>query len=199
MALAFGCKAQTPVFPLFNNPNSKIENAYYKDIDNYRDQFVGTWLYTNGSTSLKIILKKINMCPSTGFGSVSIYYEDYLVGEYEYIENGVLKVSTLANLAQNSPYPSKYNLSSITTIDNKFYPQCLTCPACTSRYVLDFSEPTRDPIKGPEAQFIIRTIVENGIQKIKATFIKSGAALNEPIPALRKFSVPYGEYTLTKQ
>jgi len=57
----------------------------------------GTYVYANGRTSLKIKLQKnIKTCMN------GIYYEDLVVGEYQYIENGIEKVNTLNKLTSTS-------------------------------------------------------------------------------------------------
>ncbi|HET8809311.1 MAG TPA: DUF6705 family protein, partial [Flavobacteriaceae bacterium] len=46
--------------------------VYYKDVNHILDAFEGTYLFTNGNTSFKIVLeKKINLPFNNG-----IYYED---------------------------------------------------------------------------------------------------------------------------
>ena len=86
------CKAQSPVIDLQARDGSRVQNAYYKDVNNILNPFEGTWLYTNGTTSLKIVLVKRNM------KLLVTYYEDILIGEYQYIENGVEKFNSLSNL-----------------------------------------------------------------------------------------------------
>ncbi len=54
---SFSCKAQTLVKSLYED-DTDITGAYYKDLYNDFDNFVGTWIYTNGSTSLTITLQK---------------------------------------------------------------------------------------------------------------------------------------------
>jgi hypothetical protein len=91
----FYCKAQSPIIPLYTQSTYSggiITDAYYKDVDSLQNQFVGSWKYTNGPTTFKIVLSKFN----THYNGK--YYEDIIVGEYEYYENGVLKISTLSNL-----------------------------------------------------------------------------------------------------
>ena len=82
------CKAQLveqTIIPLENLRGQSAGNVYYKDVHNLLNPFVGTWLYTNGTTSLKLVLRKI-------IGHDNDYnIKDILVGEYEYIENGVSK------------------------------------------------------------------------------------------------------------
>ncbi|MDY0090824.1 MAG: hypothetical protein RBR78_10735, partial [Flavobacteriaceae bacterium] len=90
--------AQYPVLSIENqDPYDIIEGAYYKDLANVLTTFEGTWLYTdiNTNTSLKIVLVKKTMFFEGKF------YEDLMIGELQYIENGVEKINTLSNLNQN--------------------------------------------------------------------------------------------------
>jgi hypothetical protein len=92
----YNCKAQSPILNMeadtkYDAPN----NSYYKDVNNVLNNFEGTWLYTNGNTSLKIKLVK-----SIKFFN-SKFYEDLLIGGYQYIKDGVEKINTLSDA--NSP------------------------------------------------------------------------------------------------
>ncbi|EMY79884.1 hypothetical protein pgond44_14668 [Psychroflexus gondwanensis ACAM 44] len=90
----YNCKAQSPVLNMedANVTKSKApDNSYYKDVNNTLNNFEGTWLYTNGNTSLKIILVK-----STQYFNGD-FYEDLLIGGYQYIENRVEKINTLSD------------------------------------------------------------------------------------------------------
>ena len=44
-------KIYSQTLPLYDNNTrfASINNAYYKDIDNVHDQFVGSWVYINGN------------------------------------------------------------------------------------------------------------------------------------------------------
>ncbi|MBO3117898.1 hypothetical protein J4050_14170 [Winogradskyella sp. DF17] len=84
---------QELTIPLFNWDGDESDNVYYKDMDAQLNDFEGTWLYTNGNTSLKLVLQKITM----HFNGRC--YQDIIIGEYQYIENGVEKVNTLQDLA----------------------------------------------------------------------------------------------------
>ncbi len=100
------CKAQSPIFPL-GDWSDEQANAYYKDLNNELNAFEGTWLYTNGNTSLKIVLVKK---PMSFNGD---YYEDLIIGEYQYIEDGVEKINTLASLNLDLGYNHKIRGKSI--------------------------------------------------------------------------------------
>lgn len=83
------CKAQNPIISLEEWDGEEQTNAYYKDLNNELNAFEGTWLYTNGNTSLTIVLEKVTMFFNGD------YYEDLIVGEYKYVEDGIEKVNTL--------------------------------------------------------------------------------------------------------
>ena len=68
---------------------------------------------------------------------------------------------------------------------------------------MTFDEPTNDDAL-LEANFIMRRAVENGVEKIKVTFIMTSSACgfkkdSDGISTSREHSIPYGEYTLIKQ
>lgn len=98
---------------LFNMSNAQTSiylsggyesGIYYKDIDNDLDKFVGTWLYTHGNTSFKIILKK----RVHTYSQAGNYHNDLLVGEYQYIQDGIEYINTLNNI-DNNPTVYEYN------------------------------------------------------------------------------------------
>lgn len=114
------CKAQSPIIAI--ETDSRIgmpENSYYKDTNNVLNDFEGTWLYTDGNTSLKITLVK-----STMFNNGD-YYEDIMVGGYQYIEDGIEKINTLSdasipNIGYNASIKGNniYNNCSILPVDD---------------------------------------------------------------------------------
>ena len=73
------CKAQTPIIDLQAWQGNIIPGMYIKDTNNILNQFEGTWVYTNGTTSLKIVLVKKQM------KLLATYYQDLIIGEYQYI------------------------------------------------------------------------------------------------------------------
>jgi hypothetical protein len=103
VAFAIQCKAQSPIIDLMDRDGTRLNNAYYKDVYNRLNPFEGTWLYTNGTTSLKIVLVKKEM------KRLGTYYEDLLIGELQYIDNGVEKFNSLADI--NTVYPNEYKHS----------------------------------------------------------------------------------------
>lgn len=88
----YNCKAQSPVLNMETTFSTDVpDNAYYKDVNNVLNNFEGIWLYTNGNTSLKIVLVKRSQYRNRKF------YEDLLIGGYQYIENGIEKINTLTD------------------------------------------------------------------------------------------------------
>ncbi|MBM6498043.1 DUF6705 family protein [Flavobacterium macrobrachii] len=127
--------AQSPILDLYNDKdemNTPV-NAYYKDIPNFFNQFVGTWIYVNGLEKLEIRFRKREMMLSRP-GEYQ-YYEDVLVGEYKYINpDGVEKVNSLLNLNVNHLSYFDYNLYSGSQMsNNSVAPFCPECPPGTKR------------------------------------------------------------------
>ena len=160
------CKAQNPVIPRFD-PNfylGDVNGAYYKDVDHYFDQFVGTWSYTEGTTTLKVSFVKREMMNVS-----NKYYEDFLVGEFQYIENGVEKVNTLASLNNNYTGYNSYDIWSITKMRKTSYPVCEECSTDEKRLGMSFTEPANDD-DCLQGFWTMRVVVEGGVQKLKVQF-----------------------------
>jgi hypothetical protein len=200
-----GCKAQSPIIDRFGIEDYGIvQNAYYKDLNNFFTPYVGTWIYTNGNTTLKITLRKRLLFHVTN--DIKTYYTDYLIGEYQYIENGVEKVNTLYDININYPDIYSYNLYSISPVGKNNYPKCQECAENEKRLVMHLNEPSRRHIWGGiDNNFILRHFVENGIEKLKIWFVYTGNgiqtinSMDGELTDLSTFSLPYGEYTLIKQ
>ena len=200
--LTISCKAQTKILPLYNNYNyGEVNGAYYKDINNFQNQFEGIWLYTNGSTSLKIVLTKKEKFHEVI--DLRHYYEDYIVGDFQYIENGVEKINTLNNLLLNHSKIINYGLSGNSQMSKDIYPKCNECNPNEKRLNLDMNEPIVKEVVGLRAEMIARKFTENGVEKLKIWFIPKGSSYgvtNDGKPtSITKHTIPYGEYVLIKQ
>jgi len=200
------CKAQSPILPLYNNSNfGNVENAYYKDINNVHNQYVGTWLYVNGNTSLKIILKKKEIFHVVGHitNPTPDFYTDAIVGEYQYIENGVEKINTLPNITFDFQTSSDHNLYSFSLKRADTYPKCNECTIGEKVLRMNIDEPSRRHIINLSRDFIIRRYFDNGVEKLKIWFILTGNGVyvdsnTNELSDISGFSLPYGEYVLTK-
>jgi hypothetical protein len=101
---AITCKAQSPIYNIMKSHDG-IKGSYYKDLNNELDGYDGTYTYYNShydnelgsyvSEELIIVLKK-KVLAYDGY-----YYEDLIVGEYEFKRNGHTVSNTLANIDIN--------------------------------------------------------------------------------------------------
>ena len=74
-------KAQT--YDLYNCDSNyflDVAGAYYKDLTNVHDQYIGTWLYTNGNTSLKLVFQEREHVKSLTYKDGMFFYKDWLIG-----------------------------------------------------------------------------------------------------------------------
>jgi len=190
------CKAQTPVKSL-STDSKDIWGAYYKDTYNDLDRYVGTWKYTNGLTSLTITLQKKTMQHYED--DYDSYYEDVLIGEYKYIENGVEKVNTLPLLVGNSTNTYKHNISGNILVGPQSQ-YCLGCGAMDRKVVVGFMDPNRD-IMGFEPEMIFQRADAGSVQKLKLNFRTTSGqiTIEGQTPAFTSYTVPFGEYLLVKQ
>lgn len=200
---SLNCKSQTPILPLHGNPAyGETENAYYKDLEGFHNQYFGTWLYTNGNTSLKLVFQNKPMVFINGaFGT---FYEDVLIGEYRYVENGVEKINTLSNLNSNHTDVNNYNLYSVSRIRPNANPKCTECAPNEFRLNLELHEPSTRNISGLSNDFIIRRFFENGVEKLKVWFVNRGNGVysdknTEQLTTFNGYALPFGEYVLVKQ
>ncbi len=104
--VGMGCRSQ--IIKSLYDEAKEVEGAYYKDIYDDLNNFVGTWEYTNGTTSLTITLLKKEMQHRTYTYKSFSYYQDVLIGGYKYMENGVEKINTLSQLSLSLPNDSDY-------------------------------------------------------------------------------------------
>lgn len=184
------CKAQNPILSLTDNSNeSLLNNAYYKDLDGVLNNYVGTWKYTNGSTSLTVVLKKKEQVYNDE------WYEDMLIGEYKYVENGIELINTL-NLIDSLTDYYNHNITGNSIIGKGQFIPCNSCTPFEKRVLLFFHDPLRDYLSNMVS---IRFFTENNIQKIEIQIgASSGAAIiDDSLPF--ETNVPYGNYVLEKQ
>ncbi|RXR33518.1 hypothetical protein EQG68_04625 [Flavobacterium piscinae] len=195
----FSLVAQNPILDIHTADFANIENAYYKDIDNFYNQFVGTWIYTD---SVKIIRFKFVKKEMFYRQSIKSCYVDYLVGEMQYVENGVEKINSLINLNINHSEIYNYNLYSYGKTNKDWYPKCLECPDTIERLPMSYNEPTNDDA-GLEAAFVMHRADENGVEKIKIQYIETIGAYGikpDGSPSITtNFTIPYGDYILIKE
>lgn len=192
--------AQSPEINMHSTGHRDVENAYYKDIDDFQNQFVGTWVYTDATKTIRFRFVKKEMFYYQSFTNC---YVDFLVGEMQYLENGVEKINSLMNLNINHSEIFNYSLYGDRKVFNNWYPKCLECPDNIERLPMSYNEPTNND-SGLEAAFVMRRADENGVQKIKIQYIltngPSGVQSDFQTPSTTTdFTIPYGDYTLIKE
>lgn len=180
-----------PIVPIEEWDGRGVSGTYYKDTNNVYNQFEGEWLWQSGNNSLRIILQKKEQV----YHQVKEwYYEDMLVGEYQYIENGVEKINTLANI--NSQHNNISNSDILTT---PFFMGCDDCLPNERRVYVSFS----DPLADLSGFIVFKKMVVNGQQALRMTFRYRGKLIQEgqmpPPPTIPPGDTPDWDYILIKQ
>lgn len=134
----FSCKAQS-IHNLETLDHYGKPNFYYKDVNNLFNNYEGTWIFNNGTTIFTIKLRKV----VNYFDSDGNYYEDALIGEYEYSENGIIKVSTL-NMFNNNISPAYHNIKNSLILKKFQPPLCNECDSTIKRISIFFDDPDRE-------------------------------------------------------
>ena len=179
--------AQDTIISIKGDNWPRLTNAYYKDIDNDLNQFEGTYIYTNGTTEFKIVLvKKIQQYNNR-------YYEDLIIGEYEYKLNGVVVVSTLNLIDVVYSNQRKHNIESNFLVKKTFRPN--KCPDCATNE-LRLNASIEDVSTERFADIIFRKVVINGQEALKANTHHFSRSF---IPNAQDFSLPRGEMIFYKQ
>lgn len=185
--------AQGVVIDISESGHGQPTGYYRKDISNLLDAYQGTYVYTNGNITFKIKLKKMLYQPE------GTHFEDMLIGEYQYIENGLEKINTLNNY--NVDFGNKQLLKHAITGNrvignNSRMWVCSDCANNQKRIILIFT----DPISRKYADFVLRKNLINGVEVIEARIVNPSSSvwvMGEPEPL--GFSIPPGFYTFIKQ
>ena len=186
--LNISCKAQNPIIKIEDQDGEPVKNTYYKDVNNLLDPFTGTYLYTDSNTSLKIILQK-KILSYDGF-----CYEDLIIGEYQYIENGIEKTNTLSKINTNYTNQNEHSIHGNYVFTNSSY-LCQDCQQNEKRLLGGMVEQST----GNVAQIIIQKLTVNNQPAIKINIWWRTRGYQEGTPPLLRPSFPGGDYILIKQ
>ncbi len=191
LLIFISCKAQQPVLDISDRSMINETGAYYKDTHNLLDPFVGTYVYTNGTTSFTMVLQKKTMSSVNGR-----YYEDLIIGEYRYIRNGIELLNTLNNLNENFPDGRDYNIRGSFIIEGKDL-GCDECDDTEKRLRVSLSD---SPIQRI-ADLDIRKITQNEREAIQVElwWTIGKQTRNESDPPKATPRIPTATYIMFKQ
>ena len=201
IAILFTINCKSQIKSLYDDEYGAIVGAYYKDTYNDFNQFEGTWISDNGNITLLIKLqKKVYQFIDDGYIT---FYQDILVGEYRYLENGIEKINTLPNLLIDYEDTYYYNLAGhIISKPVLGIPEaCSNCGPNDTKVQLTFAEPNRE-IFGYSPRMVFHHFVENRIEKLKVVFSAGGNVmknLNGEESQYSTYTIPFGVYILTRQ
>ncbi|RED44436.1 hypothetical protein DFQ10_103120 [Winogradskyella eximia] len=189
---SFDCKAQSPIMPLDTYIHNTPEGGYIKDLDNELDKFVGTWIYTNGLTTLTFELQKLELFYD------GEHYEDILIGEYKYVENGIEIVNLLPLLDEGSGVIAHgHKISGRQIIPKDRYVACNDCDDNERRLRLSFYDPERSYLS---TSVVLRYLLdETNPEKMTATVNDDYSVILPSEDSPTNLRVPFGEYTMVKQ
>jgi hypothetical protein len=209
LASSLSLKAQ--IIDIYNdntNTSGYVAGAYYKDLTNVHDQYIGTWLYTNGNTSLKLVFQEREHVKSLTYKDGMFFYKDWLIGEGQYIENGILKWNSLPNLSasQSTDYVtvrnhvSFYNIS--YTRERVFCPECAPGERRLKMHWLALDSNFNN-LNSMGYTVLLRRFFENGVEKLKVSFYAApedgiGSIDVDNPPVFTPPVIPLGSYVLTK-
>ena len=156
--------AQNQILPIEERIGGEYqEGAYYKDLNNVFGPLEGTWAYINGGTTLRIKLRKIIM-------DYDVFLSDVLIGEYQYIENGVPLINTLSQFNSNYPNQSGHNIFGKYFLEKEDKPICVLCAVGEKRVSLR----VKDVPKQSVGSIYIRPIAVNGLPAMELQYYATG-------------------------
>jgi hypothetical protein len=157
---------------------------------------VGTWRYTFHTTLIEVkFIKKDMVYSEVGYPE----YNDYLIGGLRYVKDGVELVNTLPTILVNENSVYNYYLYSGSAIKpNSSGWYCPECAPNEKRLLLSYQEPQTKGAQCLDGTFVLRRVVENGVEQLKVKFRQDGWDLCDPNWNIH-FNLPYGDYTFIKQ
>ncbi|NIK93548.1 hypothetical protein GZ212_15415 [Mangrovimonas sp. CR14] len=186
--ICLSCKAQTIIVPIGSGADFEDNQDYYiKDVNNEFEKFVGTWQYQNGNSYITSKLKENEHYQISN----NKKYVDLLVGEYQYVENGVEKVNTLLDFDDPAIMGYKHSINGRVIVHQ------------LPNYCLDNSDPSEVKIEliihhptdeYAQGRLILRYLNDNGVEKLEAC-IYDYSILGDGSVSL---DIPDGNYVFIK-
>ena len=188
------CNAQNPIVDIAHINGHSISGAYYKDTQNLLDPFVGIYVYSNGTTYLKFeFRKKIRSSPLN-----NRFSEDLIVGEYQYLKNGITIADTRNKFLENYSNGLKHSVAT-NFINTGIGIGCDDCSP-TENYLWGGLS---DCLSDRTAYFVMRKTTVNGQEamKIGISWRSDGIGRNRTVdePPTPQPALPNAEFILIKQ
>ena len=194
--------SQTEIHNISEPIGKRVAGTYYKDVDSLLNNYEGTWFYsttnTDGTiTSLKIKFRKVEM---RGFNSSinGLFYDDALIGVYQYIDHGIVKFDNLTTLYDDIEY-WRFNIRGNRFIGNNGAPFCTECLPNEKRLKLLYTEGDRPEIMSSIS--MRRSTNASGQQIIIARVwqVNNIITVDDVEPLYTSMTIPFGQYTLVKE
>ncbi len=183
------CKSQSPIYDISEPSFEKTPKSYFKDLNGLLDGYDGTYLYTKGNTSFKIVLKKKK-------SSYGYYYQDLVVGEFQFIKNGVEIHNTLTNININYTDEEINHLITGNRILTGTIYGCPDCSPTEKRLRLSFVDEKAHRIIGLD----IRKTSVNSVPAFKVIIFDEGSTtifkVGDPRPSAP--ILEFGDYLMIK-
>ena len=196
LLLVFSVKAQDALIVPINADYDGIPpNAYYKDLDNELDGYVGEWKFSDSYREFTVVLQKKEMVSLAPLGG----YSDFIVGEYRYIENGVQIINTIPLLASAANEVDNRNIiGSLLFSGPTLYVPCPDCGVNEKRLKLGFFDPQR-PYVTTVSMFLRINPELTEPQQMTLTIKEMDSYMLPDDTAPLHHRVPYGTYLMEKQ
>ena len=192
-----------------SNTSGYVAGAYYKDLTNVHDQYIGTWLYTNGNTSLKLVFQEREHVKSLTYKDGMFFYKDWLIGEGQYIENGILKWNSLPNLSASQSTDYVTVRDHVSFYSRNYTRERVFCPECAPgerrlKMAWLALDSNFNSVNSMGYTVLLRRFFENGIEKLKVSFYAApedgiGSIDVDNPPVFTPPVIPLGSYVLTKE
>ncbi len=185
------CKAQSLIKSLDGDGSCPPydANCYEKDVNNEFEKFTGTWKYQNGAAEITFKLKKELHYQISSNSN----YMDLLVGEYRYIENGVVIVNTLSDFdnAAITGYEHKIKGGVFVHTTPSY---CLVNSQIQDiKIELMIAAPNDFKTRG---NIILHYVNDNGVEKLQVCVRDDSVLADDPDA---RIDIPDGYYVFVKQ
>lgn len=162
------------LFDVNRNVGFGTNGYYFKDVNNYLNQFVGNWRFTLNMNGAPYKVYEFKFAKKTFTrtypGDNSTIKYDALVGEIRIVKQGAEIYNGFNNL--NQVYDSKtvYNIYNFTRVENG---NCNNCTIANQRLMMSYREPDNDNMKFYDLNFLMHTYVQNGKTYLRIDFPQS--------------------------